>query len=216
MKRQLALFLLIILAGCAGRQVFTNRVRNYKLVLKKDSVYFLKRPAFFGKYREHGTYKIEKNTILLKRITGAPSESVKDFGFGFSIDDPDTVAFSFRNINDSDICVDFTINNNPTTFKTDNSGHLKLLYRDLISNKVISNDSAFHSITIFYNNKTYFLKELISGSLIKPSSIRIQLNQFIGEKSATWYRKYSYSNDSIIVNDGDWNGELIDIKLTRK
>ena len=67
---------------------------------------------------------------------------------------------------------------------------LKLSYKKLFSNQVISNDSTFHQFNILFNNKTYHIK----GKILNPSNINIKLNQFIGEKNVVLYRKFIYGN----------------------
>jgi hypothetical protein len=153
-----------------------------------------------GKRRENGTYKIEHNSIYLKRIVPNTFGSVVDCTSGYYFH-PDTVLFSFRDLNDSAIAVTFTLNQNPTVFKTDNQGHLNILYSDLASKQIISSDNIIRSINISFNNKTYSISN--ASFLPKPTTVEIKLNQFAGEKNATLYRKFSYTNDTVTVNGID-------------
>ena len=215
MKRRLIFFMLIIFTGCVERQVFENRTAGYKLILKKDSTYFLKHSTFWGKPRERGTYKVANDSILLKHITDSPRDGVTEITYSYGRQNsPDTVEFVFRDLNDCGICVNFTINNDASVFKTDNLGHLKLLYRDLVSNKIVSNDSTLHSLIVSYKNKSYFVE--LSSSYGLPVMLEIKLNQFVGEKKAIWYAEYAYTPERIIIKTENWKGIPEDIWLTRK
>jgi hypothetical protein len=194
-------FLSILFAGCAGKQVLVNKSGNCKLELHKDATYAFKYPTFLGKRRENGTYKILNDSILLKRTTENNYGSIVDCSSIYYPDHPDTVTFAFRNLNDSAISVTFTLNQNPAVFKTDGHGRAKIAYSELVSKKIISGDSAFHSIAISFNNKTYNIAD--ASILPKPISVHIKLNQFIGQKTATLYRKFSFTNDTVIVNGVD-------------
>lgn len=194
------LLLALVVAGCAGKQVLVNKKRNCKLVLHEDSTYAFKYPTFMGKEREKGTYKIENNSILLKRVVPNTYGSVVDCSSGYYFH-PDTLVFSFRDLNDSAIAVTFTLNEDPTVFKTDQQGHLQLLYSELSSKKIISSDGKIHSMRISFKNKTY---EIANTSFLpNPTTVEIKLNQFSGEKTATRYRKFRIDGDTIIVNGID-------------
>jgi hypothetical protein len=72
MIRQMTLFIMITLVACTDRKLYENKTENYKLILKKDSVYILKYPTysllriFPRKYYEKGTYNIVNDSILLE------------------------------------------------------------------------------------------------------------------------------------------------------
>lgn len=217
-KRKLAfVFIVMVFSGCAERQILENKSGSCELSLYSDSTYSFKYPTFIRSRHENGTYKIVGNSILLKRIAENKfgSDSIIDCSSGYYPDNPDTVAFSFRDLNDSAICVSFQLNQNPSIFKTDNSGCLKIPYSTLIAKQIIANDSSFHSIDILYKNKNYHIAD---GRTLfpKPRTITIKLNQFIGEKTIVLYRKFDYINDTVIVNGLDPKAIGGDRKLTRR
>ncbi|HET6990201.1 MAG TPA: hypothetical protein VFJ43_02710, partial [Bacteroidia bacterium] len=188
---------------------------NCELKLYRDSTYSFKYPTFLRNIHESGTYKITDNCILLKRIAQNTSDSILDCSMGYYSDNPDTVQVSFRGLNDSAICVAFTINKNPAIFKTDNSGQLKISYSMLLSKEIITKDSSFQFLDIFYNGRNYHITDT-RPLLSKPTVISIKLNQFVGEKTVVLYRKFSYSNDTVIVNGIDPKAIGSDRKLTRR
>ncbi|MCW3083747.1 MAG: hypothetical protein JWP12_1113 [Bacteroidetes bacterium] len=214
MKHLFTFLIFIFFISCANRLTYVNKSGSCRIKLYNDSTYHLKYPTFFKNIRKNGTYKITGNSLVLKRTIKNIVYDSTDCSSIYYIDHPDTVELSFRNLNDSSINVAFTINQNSTVFKTDHSGHLKILYSDLVSKKIISSDSSFHSISISFNNTAYF----ISGKSMfpKPTNIDIQLNQFVGQKTVTLYRKFDYLNDTVIVNGMDPKAIGRDRKLTRR
>lgn len=193
-------FLAILFSGCANKQVLVNKTRNCKLELYKDSTYAFKYPTFMGKRRENGTYQIRSNSILLKRTVQNTYGSVVDISSGYYFH-PDTLQFAFRDLNDSAIAVTFTLNDNPTIYKTDSDGHLQVLYSELLSKKIFSRENIIHSMTIFFNSKTY---DIANASLLpNPTSIEIKLNQFVGQKTAILYRNFKFVHDTVTVNGID-------------
>ncbi len=216
MKIFLPLFIVVILSGCAGRQVFENKEVHYKLILKKDASYKLKYPTFIRRHVEKGTYQIENGSLWLKHITAAPTDSILSFSCGFAKHAPDTLEFFFTNLHDSGSCVLFTINDNPQGFKTDFRGHLKLSYAVLIEQKVITADSTFRTIRITYNTKTYIIKTSETKALVKPTMIWIRLNEYIGEKSIEWNKSHSYSADTILFHGRNLKGSPKVFKMVKK
>lgn len=208
--KKLLFFLIPIFIGCST-QTFVNKSGSCKLRLHKDSTYFYKYPTFLWKMKERGTYTIEKDYILLTRIVKDSFENT-NWNSCYYTNYPDTVELSFTNLNDSSVSVSFTMNQQPTHYQTNASGSIKFLYSDLTNSKVISKDSSFYGFNISFNNKNYFIKD----TFLKPTSIQIQLNQYMGEKSATLYRRFEYKNDTVVVNGVDPKAIGRDRKLTRR
>ncbi len=208
--KKLLFFLIPIFIGCTT-QTFVNKSGSCKLRLHKSSTYYYKYPFFFGKIRERGTYTIEKDAILLTRITKNRYEN-NEWSSGYYYNYPDSVEFSFFDLNDSSINVSFTMNQQSIRYQTNTSGSIKFFYSELTNNKVISKDSAFYGFNISFNNKNYFIKD----TFLKPTSILFQLNQYMGEKSVTLYRRFEYKNDTIEVNGVDPKAIGSDRKLVRK
>jgi hypothetical protein len=211
MRHVLTIFIILIFTGCADRQIFKNNSGSCKLTLNKDATYTLKYPTIFKTIHEKGTYKILDSSIVLRRVTEMNYDSISDCSICYFVDQPDTLEFSFKNFNDSSICVSFTINQNSTVFKTDKSGHLKLLYRDLHASNIISNYS-FYLLRISFDNKEYVVRE----GFTKPTNVDIKLNQFAGKKTAIIYRDFKYTKDTIIVKGLDPKAIGSNRKLIRK
>lgn len=212
-KRKVAFLVLLvtIFISCTSKKSFVNNSGSCKLYLYNDSLYTLKYPIFIGSRTEKGVYKISDNLLHLTRLSENSYDSI-DYSVTYYPKYPDTLSFSFRNLNNSSIYVEFTINDSPIIYESDNFGILKLPYKDLFSNNVISNDSTFHLFNILFNNNTYQIKDKI----LNPSDINIKLNQFIGNKNAILYRKFTYVNDTITVNGLDRKAIGSDIKLIQK
>jgi hypothetical protein len=214
MKKLLCLFVVLCFIGCADRQVYENKTGSCRLELRRDSSFYLKYPAFLWNERVSGDYHITGNSILLKYITDSNKDSM-DCSSRYYTDHPDTVDFSFTNYNDSSISVTFMINRHPKVFKTDGSGHLKVLYSDLVSEKIIGQDSAFYSFDIVYDHKNYSLWEIGKYPLIKPTCAEFRLNQYVGLKTAIAYKRFDYKPDTITAHGFDPKA-LRDRKLIRK
>src|ERR1700746_1036102 len=125
MKHLLPLFIFLIFISCSGRKLYENKSRSCKLVLRNNSTYLLKYPQFLRirKMREHGTYSVTGNSLLLRYVVDNSYNNMEVATIGYYTKHPDTVNIYFKNINDSAISVSFTINQNPKIFNVDNSGH---------------------------------------------------------------------------------------------
>ena len=173
----LIIFIFLVSIGCSNKELFENNRGSCKLQLGQDSSYKFKYPTFLGHRSEIGKFKILNNSILLSRIQKNNFDSA-DYSTTYFSKDPDTVAFSFKNLNENNIYVKFTINDSKNIHQTDTLGHLNLSYSDLILNKEITSDSVFYSFNIYFGNKNYTIKD----NIIKPTDIDVNLNQYIGKK----------------------------------
>jgi hypothetical protein len=200
MKQLIPCFLLLVFAGCKSRELYRSADGRCELVLYKDSTYYSRFPTFLGTARGKGTYEIKNNLLVLKYADAPFSDSIIDCSSSYFPDNPDTVAFSFRDSKDSAIEASFAINHNPAIFKTDNSGHLKLSYNYLIAEKIIPEDRQFHSLTILYGGIKF---EQNKPALPSPSAIDIKLNEDAGKKMVTYYANYAMSRDTIFLNHVD-------------
>ncbi|HEX7413677.1 MAG TPA: hypothetical protein VF411_06480 [Bacteroidia bacterium] len=213
MRLILTLITLILFTSCVDKQVFENKSGTCKLYLYKDSTYKYIYPTLFGSKNEKGSYITLKDAILLKRITDNTYDTYDSINYSVThlYDNSDTIELSFKNLNDSNICTTFTINKNQMPFKPDNSGNIKLLYHDLIANKIIAKDSTFYLFTISFDNKIYHLKD----TFVMPTSLEIKLNQYIDKKTAILYRQFEYKNDTVFINEYDPKVLGVDFKLTK-
>jgi hypothetical protein len=199
MRPLIPLFILLIFASCKNIKTYENKSGNCKLELFSDSTFSFKYPTFFGSQYEKGTYKIKNNSIILGLVTDNIKDSIVDFSSSYLEDDPDSVKFTFRNLNNSNIIVSFTINQNKVIFQTDKAGCINLMYRDLIEKKIVSIDSSIYGLSISFNNIIYSVVD----SLIKPTNIDIKLNQFVGSEKIFIHRNFDYSQDTIKVSGFD-------------
>jgi hypothetical protein len=202
--------LLLAFTACTHRQIYKNNSGRCQLRLYEDGMYRFQYPLFIGKGKESGSYKMDGNTVLLKRETANTYDSTN-----YSVyltGKFDSLLFHFRNLNDSSIAVNFTLNKYPKQFRSDKSGFLKVSYRDLRKMGMVEKGNYIHTIEMTFNNATYTIRD----SLINPTQLDIQLNQFAGKKTAILYRRFLCTNDTIVVNGIDRKAIGSDRYLKRK
>jgi hypothetical protein len=197
-KYTLAVFLpLLAFTACTHRQVYKNNSGRCKLSLYADGTYRFTYPMFLGKGKEQGSYRMDGNTVLLKRETMKTGDST-GYSAYYLTDRNDSLLFRFRNLNDSSIAIQFTMNNFPKMLRSDESGSLKMAYSDLRKMGIVEKDRSIHGIAMTYNNTLYIIRD----TLFNPTQLDIQLNQYVG-KTAVLYRRFQCKGDTIIVNGID-------------
>jgi hypothetical protein len=204
-------YVLLLLLGCTSKKVYENQSGRCRLVLYGDSTYKFKYPTLIRARHDKGVYTFQDSSILLKRVVQNTFDSI-EYSSSYLTERPSAIKFSFKGLNDTGVVIRFSLNGDTTVFRSDVSGTKELLYSDLLSKKIISADSTVNTISIFYHDKKYTLKD----PLRKPTDIDIRLNQFIGEKNATLYTRFAYRNDTITVSGVDPKVIGSDRKLTRK
>lgn len=202
MKLFWIMILLFFIHACSSYEAFENTSKTCKLKLYKDSTYVLNYVTILTKCRrdtikvhEIGAFKIRDNSIILKHIVSNYFSSVVEH-LAYDKKSPDSVEFSFENINDSSITVGFSLNKDSTIYTTVDSGKLKLSYSDLHSNKIISN-YVFESFRIYYNNKEYIITD---ENIKAPTSISFELNQYDNQRRVPLYRGFDFNGDTIIFD----------------
>jgi hypothetical protein len=207
----ISIILFLFFYCLAEGQTYTNKNGDCRLVLSKDLRYKYKYPTFLSSQTESGSYTVYKDSLLLRAVVKNKFDSLEYWTYYLEAH-PDSVEFSFRNLNDSAAELSFSINNSQAVFKTDKNGKAALAYSELLKNKIISTDSAIVKLKIKLGNKTY----VVNGKFLKPGGFETKLNHYLNEKDAILYRKFYFKNDSVIVNGISRKVIGQDVILSRK